>query len=1586
MGGVRNLEEKKKAAKVFSSGGGGGTKGPSVLDKRNQELPCPHCDRVFKQARRKRRGRRDGERTQIDRDRARLRSTSLSLRLPFSCQVQRYREHLASKHADVEGGEADAVSLASGSSASAAASSGPSPSQPPPPPAAMDVGARAGYYTEKSPKVLLQEWAAGARDRGKPRYRAKCEGGGGGGGEGGEGGDAAPAPTPPSSSFTAKVVIPGTPSKPDTDTVAFTPRGATYPSAAEAEQAAAVAGLHAVAGDRALHRVLPRAYRPQWESACEAAADRASRDAARASAAAAHAAREKAAKDAAIRRAPTSVVMTDEQRAAVAAALGAGTGSRSSAAPPAMSSDPAAVAAVADRLARLGFAPRHARAAAQATAGTSSDTAALDWAVLHTPESGLPAAYASGAGGAVTVMRRRGVAVAKDEEGDAVAAVAEAALAELLGAHPTADRLLAAGYEPADTAAALAGAGGDVERAGVGLYSALLEAAGVKVCRGVTAATTTPADPAEADDEASALASIYGEEGGRLTLAPAPGGGRVVTVVLDDGGDGAAGGGGNGGGAPSWLTLTVHLPPGYPASAGPSRLTLTCPGAPRPALRAATVALAAEAAAMEGLPVVHDLVCAALGVWEAALAGRGGEEEASPPVDDSAVAASASRILHDGAAGRRNGCPAPGPHARRTKLNPAAAAAESARLAAAATARRADPAARPMLATRAGLPMARARGELLAAVAGHHVTIVKGETGCGKSTQVPQFLLEAAVEAGRGGEANILVAQPRRVAAVGLASRVSAERGEGAPGGTVGYSVRLETRMSGATRLAFMTTGVLLRRLLGPDGLDGVTHVVVDEVHERSIDSDLALMLLKQRLNDASSACPKIILMSATADAETFVRYFGPHPIATLSVPGRTFPVRDLYLEDAFAATGVSVGKVSRYAKRKGGGHGGGGGGGAPPKQSTPASWDEGGGSSGAAVPAYPDHVARSLATVDEAVINYDLVEALVAHALAAEAKGGPGALLAGWSPPEGEAVAPPPPNSPPGSILVFMPGAPEIGRCVRQLAGSRAVAAATGGGPLLVLPLHGGLSPEAQGAAFGRPPPGGRKVVVSTNVAETSVTIDDVTVVIDTGRVKEMAHDPDAGIGRLQETWVSAASARQRRGRAGRVRPGACFKLFSRRTAAKLAADTAPEVMRAPLEGLCLALRSALGPGGPKLATALAGLPTPPLPASGAAAVTSLTRMGALEPGTEALTPLGAMLARLPMDPRLAKALVYGCLLQCAGPVLSTAAALSHGRPLFSPVPPELRADADAGRAAVSPAAHASKSDHLALAEAYAAWDAARDGRGGGSGGRGSGGGGRAAARDLASRCFLSDGAMEATRSARADLARTMVEVGLLPPGYPSAASTPGQASRCVALSKEVAEAREQGGHAHPASADPVALADAASHSARVVKAALCAGFAPGGLLRVEHPVDKYAATLGGAVRVDAPAKSLHFRDERGSRVFIHPASICFSAGRFDSGWLVASGIVHVAGKASTRVVSAAPAYGVLLFGGRLDVRHGDGELVMDGWARFKAPARTGVLIRELRGAVDGLLSAKLADPGVSLVGAPAVSAMHRLLETDGF
>ena len=206
----------------------------------------------------------------------------------------------------------------------------------------------------------------------------------------------------------------------------------------------------------------------------------------------------------------------------------------------------------------------------------------------------------------------------------------------------------------------------------------------------------------------------------------------------------------------------------------------------------------------------------------------------------------------------------------------------------------------------------------------------------------------------------------------------------------------------------------------------------------------------------------------------------------------------------------------------------------------------------------------------------------------------------------------------------------------------------------------------------------------------------------------------------------------------------------------------------------------------------------------------------------------------------------------------------------------------------------------------------------------------------------------MEATRSARADLARTLADLGLLPRGYASVASAFGAAAGAVKASRAAAEDRDAAartGAPPPRITDPVAMADAASHSARVVKAALCAGFAPHGLLRVEAPADKYAATIDGAMRVDADPRDLRFRDERGSRIFLHPSSVCFACGRFDSGWLVASGVV-VVGKPTARLVSAAPAYAVLLFGGRLDVRHAAGELVMDGWAKFKAPARIAVLV----------------------------------------
>ena len=1394
----------------------------------------------------------------------------------------------------------------------------------------MDVGAKAGYYTHKSPKQLLLEWAQTGK-RVKPRYRAR-------------------AAVDGASGHTAKVVLPGAAPGGKDDIVAFTPKGVTCESAAEAEQAAAVVGLHAVAGDRALHRVLPPAYTQLWDDLTETARTRAEKAVKREAAATARAERERRMAAAAVRNAPTRVVMTDDQRDGVAAALAAVREARGGS-DVAVDIDEATVAGLASRLRTLGFASSDAAAAATAAAssGHPTEAAALDWACLHIDESRLPAAYGPGAAG-----RPVGVLVnATGGRADGgVGAIGNASPAPA-DVDPCVARLAAYGYRVPDVVAALQAARGDEDEAHCRLYGEVSGGGG-----GAGQDTPTSSSPADAEstaEELEALAAIYGDD---LAVTAGVGGATTVTLTLplDDDGDP--------------LTLRAWLPPSYP-TAPPCRVAVQRSTVSAAVLRGLTRALAVEAATSAGAPCVHGLAAAALAALddEAGLvAGSPRHTHVQTVVTPSGAAAAnaADALLHSPRAARqaRGGRRPPPPQ----RVDPA----ESRRLsdAAAAWATSSDPKIAAMRAARAALPAARQRADVETALARARVVMVAGETGCGKSTQVPQFLFEAAVAAGKAGGVNILVAQPRRVAAVGLASRVAAERGERV-GDIVGYSVRLDTKVSARTRITFCTTGVLLRRLLdgGGDGLSRISHVVIDEVHERSVDTDLALLLLQRALAQVRRLETRVVLMSATADAGTFCRYLGgvasldatsppsPDTVPVISIPGFTHPVRDLFLEDALEATGTTISRGSRYAKKHAG------------KEAKGKYTD-------AASP-YSDLTLRSLAAVDESIINYDLVVALVAHILSLEATQGPGALLQGWDG-NGAPLAKPTATSPTGAILIFMPGAPEISRAVRAIEASPAVRSAARGGALMIVPLHGGLSPDAQARAFVRPPPGGRKIVVATNVAETSVTIDDVTVVIDTARVKEMTHDPAAGIGRLTEGWVSRAAVKQRRGRAGRVRPGVCFKLCSRRVHDRvLAADTSPEVARAPLEPLCLSLRSAL-PADVSLAAGAASLITPPAIDALTAAVATLTRMGALDhtaTAAETLTPLGRLLARLPMDPRLGKALVYACLLRCAGPALTVAAVLSTGRPIFV-APPDARAPADAARTRLCPTALSAKSDHVAIVEAYNAWDKA------------AAKGGRGAARALAGDLFLADGALDAARSARADLARSLADMGILPREYVSDVKRWGSAASAVQRAIDRSDAN--GGDA-ASSRDP----DAASHSARIVKAALCAGFAPAGLLRVEAPAPKFVAGIGGAIEVDPDAASLRFRDERGARVFVHPSSLCFKVARYESGWMVASGIVEVGGKPSARLVTAAPAYAVLLFGGALHVAHAASEIVMDGWARFKAPARIAVLVRELRSAADDALMGVLEKRerggedggGAAVVGdACVVAALHRLLENDGF
>ncbi len=401
------------------------------------------------------------------------------------------------------------------------------------------------------------------------------------------------------------------------------------------------------------------------------------------------------------------------------------------------------------------------------------------------------------------------------------------------------------------------------------------------------------------------------------------------------------------------------------------------------------------------------------------------------------------------------------------------------------------------------------------------VLVLAAPPGSGKTTRVPPAILDA----GLCGQGEVIVVQPRRLAARMAARRVAAERGE-APGGTVGWKVRFEEVGGSSTRLWYVTEGVLVRRLLADPTLAGVGAVVLDEFHERSLDADLALALLR-RLRAGPRPDLLLVIMSATLDAEGLA--------ATLDAT-------------AVRAEGRRFDVAVEYAAR-------------------------------------PD--ARPLeARVAESV------ERLVAA------------------------------NH--GDILVFLPGAAEIRRAREACAD---LARRSG---RLVLPLHGDLPPEEQDRAV---LPGDRpKVILATNVAETSITVEGVTAVVDSGLARRLVHSPWSGMPSLRVQPVSKASAEQRAGRAGRVRPGCCVRLFTRSEYDGRPDADAPEIARADLADAVLLLHAA----GIEPATGVPWLDPPPRAAL-EAAEGLLQRLG-LAGSDGRVTDLGVQVARLPAHPRLGR------------------------------------------------------------------------------------------------------------------------------------------------------------------------------------------------------------------------------------------------------------------------------------------------------------------------------------------------------------
>lgn len=613
---------------------------------------------------------------------------------------------------------------------------------------------------------------------------------------------------------------------------------------------------------------------------------------------------------------------------------------------------------------------------------------------------------------------------------------------------------------------------------------------------------------------------------------------------------------------------------------------------------------------------------------------------------------------------------------------------------------------------RAKLPAASYRTKVLDSIRSCPVTVVFGSTGCGKSTQIPQYILEDQLRVEQEDKTAVpsrpytVVTQPRRVAAVSLAQRVSEEVGgplPGLPGSQVGYIVRLDRRVAeGTCRIVYCTVGVLLRMLVCPQddetaaddvdmsnglpplSLETISHLVLDEVHERDVQTDFCLTLLKGLL--PSLPHMRLVLMSATASADTFVNYFAPvtskmaslenaeavsgaarqsRP-TVLEIPGRTFPVDIQWLPDCERYASVRLSQ--------------------PPMQQHHLPKTNVGGTDD------PVLSPRATERIDNRFIR-SLIGKIV------EQQRSEGQLNVSKADQDGVRDT--------GAILVFLPGRAEIDALARCLKEDEAPGILLDRNVCMILKLHSSIPRSEQRTVFQRVRHGTVKIVLATNLAETSITIPDISHVIDTGRVKESRFNASTRIKELVTVWTSQASLKQRAGRSGRTSSGICWRLFTEDFYKQvLIPRTAPEMVRTPLDELILQIcllyehrrdkkhsKTENDQNGGRANDAknfphgvcpvrfLSKTPSPPPLTSLVEACRHLLEVDALrvlddeENGRNSmdgssslyrLTPLGYHLSRLPVDSKVGKILIVGCILGCLDGALTLAAALTCTKSCF--------------------------------------------------------------------------------------------------------------------------------------------------------------------------------------------------------------------------------------------------------------------------------------------------------------------------------
>ncbi|XP_032531141.1 3'-5' RNA helicase YTHDC2 isoform X1 [Chiroxiphia lanceolata] len=722
---------------------------------------------------------------------------------------------------------------------------------------------------------------------------------------------------------------------------------------------------------------------------------------------------------------------------------------------------------------------------------------------------------------------------------------------------------------------------------------------------------------------------------------------------------------------------------------------------------------------------------------------------------------------------------------------------------------------------RQSLPVFEKQEEIVKIIKDNKVVLIVGETGSGKTTQIPQFILDDCYKTGT--PCRIFCTQPRRLAALAVAERVAAERREKI-GQTIGYQIRLESRVSPKTLVTFCTNGILLRTLMAGDStLSNVTHVIVDEVHERDRFSDFLLIKLRDVLQTQTNL--KLIISSAALDANLFIRYFGCCPV--IHIQGRPFEVKEMFLEDILRSTGYTNKEMIKYKKEKQQ---------EEKQQSSLTEWCSAQENNSTLEPQRQKSVPRateeynllddggdtvfnqltekdvnclepwlikemdsclsdiwlhkdidSFAQVFHLILTENLsvdyrhsetsatalmiaagrgflnqVEQLISMGASIHCRSSNGWMAVDWAKRFGQTEVVDLLESysasagfgnldesslvqtsgsdlsaedrelltayhhssddekvdldlimhllynichscEAGAILVFLPGYDEIVSLRdRILYDDRRFA--DNAHRYQVFMLHSNMQTLDQKKVLKSPPSGVRKIILSTNIAETSITVNDVVFVIDSGKVKEKSFDALSCVTMLKMVWISKASAIQRKGRAGRCQPGVCFRLFSRLRFQNMLEFQTPELLRMPLQELCLHTKL-LAPINCSIVDFLMKAPDPPPALIVRNALQMLKTIDAMDPW-EDLTELGYHLTELPVEPHLGKMVLCAVALKCLDPVLTIACALAYRDPF---VLPALASQKRAAMLCRKRFTAGTFSDHMVLLRAFQAWQKAR-------------------------------------------------------------------------------------------------------------------------------------------------------------------------------------------------------------------------------------------------------------------------------------